>query len=452
MKIICDSCGAKYTVSDDKVQGKTVKVKCRKCSAVIVVSSSGDVSTTGGPAVEGSSDAADATFTVAVTDNDQRTMTLEEIVFAYNDGTIDAETFVWAEGMDDWQPLREVDQIVDALHEAAGQAEDEAPEQQEDMGATIAMPDGMQSPFDPVTGEPLDPALAAPMAPAAAAEPSAPTASAPAALGSGPSAPGAANSAPVATASAPAANASAPAAPSPSSPTEAAAPSPGKVDENSAIFSLNMLTAKAGSADSTSSPSSNFSGDEDSGLIDLKALSAGMGSSPGASDGGGGIAAEAGLGGVFPLGAPPPPTEAVEAAAEKPKKGKGLLIGIMSVLVIGLTATVVYLVMKSSGKPEAPIGTATAATATAKPSATETTSATEVASATPTATATTTATSTTSAKVAAGKGYYRPKKTGTGKGTNTAKPPVTGKKPPVKVGGCGCKPTDLICNMKCGTK
>ena len=92
MKIICDSCGAKYTVSDEKVQGKTVKVKCRKCSAVIVVSSTGDVSTTGG---EGSApaeaSAGGAGYTVAVSDGDQRTMTVEEIVNAYNEGYVDAD-------------------------------------------------------------------------------------------------------------------------------------------------------------------------------------------------------------------------------------------------------------------------------------------------------------------------------------------------------------------------
>ena len=37
MKITCQSCQSKYTVSDEKVQGKTVKIKCRKCGATIIV-------------------------------------------------------------------------------------------------------------------------------------------------------------------------------------------------------------------------------------------------------------------------------------------------------------------------------------------------------------------------------------------------------------------------------
>jgi len=145
MKITCGSCAAKYTVSDEKVQGKTVKVKCRKCGAVIIVSSSGEVQTTGGAAAQSEAGPPGAeSFTVSVTDTDQRTMTVPEIVEAYNEGVIDAETYVWAEGMDDWRPLKDVDVVVDALHEAAAAADEAAVqggEADQDLGATVAMSD-----------------------------------------------------------------------------------------------------------------------------------------------------------------------------------------------------------------------------------------------------------------------------------------------------------------------
>jgi predicted Zn finger-like uncharacterized protein len=38
MKITCQSCQARYTIADEKVAGKTVKIMCRKCGAAIVVS------------------------------------------------------------------------------------------------------------------------------------------------------------------------------------------------------------------------------------------------------------------------------------------------------------------------------------------------------------------------------------------------------------------------------
>ena len=37
MKFLCDQCKAKYQISDDKVAGKTVRMKCRKCGHLIEV-------------------------------------------------------------------------------------------------------------------------------------------------------------------------------------------------------------------------------------------------------------------------------------------------------------------------------------------------------------------------------------------------------------------------------
>ena len=37
MKIVCDNCGAKYSIADEKVAGKVFKIRCKKCTHVIVV-------------------------------------------------------------------------------------------------------------------------------------------------------------------------------------------------------------------------------------------------------------------------------------------------------------------------------------------------------------------------------------------------------------------------------
>src|SRR6202044_2410640 len=37
VKFLCDQCKAKYQISDDKVAGKTVRMKCRKCGHLIEV-------------------------------------------------------------------------------------------------------------------------------------------------------------------------------------------------------------------------------------------------------------------------------------------------------------------------------------------------------------------------------------------------------------------------------
>ncbi|MCA9687342.1 MAG: zinc-ribbon domain-containing protein, partial [Myxococcales bacterium] len=37
MRIECDKCAAKYSIADEKVRGKTFKIRCKKCSNVIIV-------------------------------------------------------------------------------------------------------------------------------------------------------------------------------------------------------------------------------------------------------------------------------------------------------------------------------------------------------------------------------------------------------------------------------
>jgi hypothetical protein len=56
---------------------------------------------------------------VDIADNDQRSLTVAQIVEAYNTGVVTAETYVWREGMGDWEPLAEVPEINQALHAAA---------------------------------------------------------------------------------------------------------------------------------------------------------------------------------------------------------------------------------------------------------------------------------------------------------------------------------------------
>src|SRR5690625_4098143 len=37
MKFYCDKCRTKYSIADEKVRGKVLKVRCKKCSHIITV-------------------------------------------------------------------------------------------------------------------------------------------------------------------------------------------------------------------------------------------------------------------------------------------------------------------------------------------------------------------------------------------------------------------------------
>jgi predicted Zn finger-like uncharacterized protein len=153
VKISCPTCAAKYSVADEKIQSRLAKIRCRKCGSTIVIDgmttpASVYIADPSAPLASGASHgaageglggrpggsmglsnppagasepvgpAADE-YAVDIADNDQRNMTIHQIVGAYNEGLISADTYIWKEGMADWQTLAEVKAVADALHAAA---------------------------------------------------------------------------------------------------------------------------------------------------------------------------------------------------------------------------------------------------------------------------------------------------------------------------------------------
>jgi predicted Zn finger-like uncharacterized protein len=245
VKLSCPSCGAKYSIADEKVQDRLAKIRCRKCSATIIVdgkvnppnvytSESGSVSQSA-PLDTGDAGAGPAPgeYSVDFGDNDQRTMTADDIVLAYRRGQLTADTFVWTEGMADWQPVGSVPELAEALSGGAPQAaaapaaipRAAAARTGSGRGSTTDLFGGIDK-----AGSEEDVMTSAPQ-PAAAAQPAVAT---------------------------------------------------GARNESSVLFSLSALTASGpGPMASTrsSSPASEAKG-EDSGLIDLKALTSAAGSLP----------------------------------------------------------------------------------------------------------------------------------------------------------------------------
>jgi len=425
MKISCPSCQSKYTIADDKVQGRSVKVRCRKCGETIHVTSSGvgDPATAPPGAAE---DSGAAAFSVLIAEGDQRDMSLQELVSAYNSGHVTADTFVWGEGQADWMPLGQVSAIVEAIN-AASAAVDAARE---------AAPAPEPAPA-PMAAAPA----AAPMFggdaggfPAAAHEPAAVKARRDVDLfGASP------QQEEVAT--------SAPALGSVVAPQKAA----GTRDESSVLFSLSALTSSTATAPSspTNGGSPGGAPKDDSGLIDLKALAA-KADQPKAQ-------ASPMMGGILDaaplLGTPLLDTPGAAAAAEpvETKKSKapmfiGIGIGIAGLAIAGA----LFVALKKPPPTPAPVASAPSATASevaAAPSTTDSSGAAPPSTGAPSASA---AAPTKGGKYTGGK--TTKKGDDTKGGTAPAPTPTTtaAKKPPVSP--CGCAPTDLMCNMNCQVK
>jgi predicted Zn finger-like uncharacterized protein len=444
MKITCQSCQSKYNVADEKVQGKIVKIRCRKCGSTIVVQGNGGAAAngsngTGGGPAGAATDSDGAQWHVNAGDADPRTMTMAELVEAYNAGTVAQDTFIWTDGMDDWKPLSEVEAVVSALHGGSS------------PGAA------MDAVAEPAFRAPVEEAYAAP-----------PVAAAPAFTAPVPDEPrraavvkrdarardlfgGGGGGEEVQT--------SAPVVPrmmSSGAMDDAANKMTGQRNENSVLFSLAVLTKDAdGRTPEEEAPRSTSKNNEDSGMIDLKALAAKAESMRPPSAFGDasafasplGFAASSPLGSGGLLGSP---------LGEAPPKSKlpliiGISAGAVLVLVLGVFIGVKVL-GASAPAPEASAVAAPAPTVTATAEPTATASATAEATA-PVASAS--AAPKPKAAPAAGAVYHAPAAAKPAGGPAAATPgaatPAATPPPPKKAGSdCGCN-GDLMCLMKCST-
>ncbi len=150
-EVKCDKCDAKFALTEDlytrKVKGRVVTIKCKSCRAGIQVDGTvmADDSPPGqtptvplaGPGMlkssgneleptptvplslgGGSDDQADDLWLISFGDDDDREMSSGQIADALLKGTIDEETIVWRDGMDDWLPLSAVAELRLAVSQA----------------------------------------------------------------------------------------------------------------------------------------------------------------------------------------------------------------------------------------------------------------------------------------------------------------------------------------------
>lgn len=436
MKISCPACAAKYSIADEKVADRLAKIRCRKCGATIVIDGKANppsVYTAAGEATtEASDDAGDSQaagiqFTVDFGEGDQRTMTVAEIVAAYNAAQITQETYLWADGFADWKPLSEVDEVVAALGKTAAPA---AP-----------------------AAAPWAPAGASPARTAARAAARAPAPDLFGGIEAAGSEADLATSAPEQSSTARSAAAGGGLTPGPGG------AGTGARNESSVLFSLSALTSAASRPSSRPIAPAAASGSanrDDSGLIDLKALTAAATKSEA-------MAAPAlptaplisplaapplGLGSPLASGASAAPTDYGQPA---PKNQTGLYIG-GGIAVAALAAVAIVAMLRPAPPPPAaaPVPVATAVTPP-PPAAAPTPEVT----ATPPSTGT--APSEEAPKAGAKPGPVGPRRTTPaapkkGPGPAGAAPAAEDKPAPApkpKKNACGCAAGDLQCAMRC---
>jgi predicted Zn finger-like uncharacterized protein len=142
MNITCDSCQARYTISDEKVtgEGRVFKVQCKQCGAEIVVDGISEEAPAD-PDASGSS--TEELWYYAVGQDRQGPVSREELGNLINAGTVSRSTYVWCDGMDDWSLVEQIERLASLMDSPDSQpdgtsetASSNLPESSEEPSAT----------------------------------------------------------------------------------------------------------------------------------------------------------------------------------------------------------------------------------------------------------------------------------------------------------------------------
>ncbi len=116
MKIVCDNCATKYSIADEKVSGKVFKIRCKKCSHIIVVrgGEGADKPVEAPSAARSEATGSDEAVWHLVIDREQvGPITADEVRQKFAAGEVDVETYAWREGFADWLRLGSIDDFAE---------------------------------------------------------------------------------------------------------------------------------------------------------------------------------------------------------------------------------------------------------------------------------------------------------------------------------------------------
>jgi predicted Zn finger-like uncharacterized protein len=126
MKFYCDSCGAKYLIGDEKVRGKVLRIRCKKCDHVISVreptapTDSGSMEQLQRKLQERAAATAPQTaWHYSVAGQSFGPMGLEALRAKFSAKELGDETYLWHESFDGWKPARECEVVADLFQQGA---------------------------------------------------------------------------------------------------------------------------------------------------------------------------------------------------------------------------------------------------------------------------------------------------------------------------------------------
>ena len=188
MKFLCSNCKAKYQIADEKVEGRTLRMTCRRCQQEIVIRGEPTAPAVpiAAPRIAAAAPAPSplgADFQmqlaqpalqpprlpmqraeewhVAINDVPVGPIRREDLARRLAAGAIDLDSLAWSEGMDDWQPIRMIPQLARLSGPPSGMSAPPPPPSPLMMQPPMMQPAMMQPAHPAMTGYGADPWAAA---------------------------------------------------------------------------------------------------------------------------------------------------------------------------------------------------------------------------------------------------------------------------------------------------
>lgn len=164
MKFVCDRCSTRYSISDEKVRGKVLKIRCKTCSNIIVVREQADAAaqaSQGAAAAAGGQSAvlrgpaprtavdipkyeapsttasADTEWWVAIKGTQHGPMKKADVERAYEEGRISPRSYCWNESLPSWTRLQELPDFRELVKRPQGEKKPPPPPPSDDGGAEV---------------------------------------------------------------------------------------------------------------------------------------------------------------------------------------------------------------------------------------------------------------------------------------------------------------------------
>ena len=112
MKFVCDSCNARYRIDDARVEGKALKIRCKRCGHLI------DVRAPLAPREPSGAPASVVEWYVAINGVTEGPFDESAVVAQFASGAVGDEAYVWNETFGDWKPAIEVPVFATGLKAA----------------------------------------------------------------------------------------------------------------------------------------------------------------------------------------------------------------------------------------------------------------------------------------------------------------------------------------------